>query len=307
MLTLKGTFLATIKVDFDPQLYLDPIGYANAKHIKADMRKDKSATIVVVGKERRGKTTFADIFGAVIDPDLDTAHVVFPTAELRAAVNKEREHCYRVILQDEGAETWLSDEAAGADAKEMVRMFMETGYKNLCVIILIPDYAKVQRYLKAHRVDVLIRIVKRGTYHFYSESRAKAIKINHDTKQIMWGKPNFAGWYRPFPKTAFWEEVERKKRFHLGSKDDDPRVIAAKIKIMKLMKKTVNSRMAAAMMGLRPTQFQHSIARGSLSKYGVKPVKFGNAKRWFITDITRLVKLHIGGNIDMILREEQGD
>jgi len=281
------------KLDFSPREYIDQMGQHAADWHRSELRHDKSITIIIVGKERMGKTTFAAIYAGLIDPTLCLRRCVFPTSELKKAIHEQPEHCYRVVLQDEGAETWLSGDALSGDSKDMVRYFMETGYKNLCIIINIPDVSRVQSYLKSHRADCLIRIVNRGVYAFYSEVRLRAIHYDQTSKKVIWPKPNFYGHFRKIENSSFMRSLELKKRQHLGHKELNPAAVKMIEQQEKMREITIDSKQAAKMLGYSLHAFLQRYYSGSLKKSGLMPLKvgIGNKRvRWWISDVKKLCK-----------------
>lgn len=281
------------KIDFNPREYIDQLGQHAADWFRSELRQDKSITGLVVGKERMGKTTFAAAFAGLIDPTLCLRRCVFPTSELKRAIHEQPEHCYRAILQDEGAETWLSTDALSGDAKDMVRYFMETGYKNLCIIINIPDVSRVQSYLKSHRADFLIRIVNRGIYAFYSEVRLRGIHYDQTSKRVIWPKPNFYGRFKKIPNSSFMRGLELKKRRHLGHKELNPAAVKMIEQQEKMREQTIDSWQAAKMLGMNVNTFYARYYDGTWKRKGLKPLMTGISSkrvRWWIKDVKLLCR-----------------
>jgi len=290
--------------DFSPRDFIDQMGQHAAGWVRSELRHDKSYTIIIVGKERMGKTTFSAIFGCLIDPTLCLRRCVFPTAELKKAIHEQPEHCYRVVLQDEGAETWLSGDALSGDAKDMVRYFMETGYKNLCVIINIPDVSRVQSYLKSHRADCLIRIVHRGVYAFYSEVRLRGIHYDQTSKRVIWPTPNFYGHFKKVPNSSFMRALELKKRKHLGHKELNPAAVKMIEQQEKMRAITIDTNTAAKMLGLKPPTFYKHYKEKRFKKLGIEPLITGmgsKRRRWWIKDVRQLQRVYGIGFKDTLL------
>ncbi len=152
-----------MKIDFKPTEYLDKYGIANFQGIAQEIRHDKDWVMLIVGPEREGKSTLGMIVTGVVDPTLDLKYVTFPTADLRYAISRAPK--YSGIIQDEGAETWLSSEGNTKESRKMTRSFMQIGEKNLFIVIIVPDFQSVKRFLAKHRAHTLLRVKKRGTYY----------------------------------------------------------------------------------------------------------------------------------------------
>lgn len=286
----------TERLGFDPKELIDPAGYANFKGIASELRHDWDWANVIVGGERTGKSVLGHIICAIVDPNYALSRVVFPTPELSYACSKAKP--YSAINQDEGAETWLSADVHSKDAREMTRLFMMVGYKNLFFNINIPDVRLIQRYLKTFRTKSLIRITRRGCYAYYSKNRIREIRIDSNNQSVKWPVANFRGTFKSIPKASqFWVAYLAKKAEHIGSKGTyNPKVIAEQLKMERALKNTVDLKEAAKIMGMNSRTLSAWIRDGSLKKvYHVEA--FRNLKGWRLRfcDAVHMAK-HIYGD-----------
>jgi energy-coupling factor transporter ATP-binding protein EcfA2 len=280
-----------VRLDFNPQEYIDDRGLWNAQGIAKELRKDKDWVFLVVGPERSGKSTLALIWAGLIDPHFDTKRICFPSAELRFAVQRARP--YQAVIQDEGAESWLSTEGMSKESRKMVKMFMACGKKNLAIFIVIPDFQSVKRYLAKHRAHTLLRITRRGCYNFYSKNRIGKIKFEQQTRSIQWPKPNFRGYYRRPPKdTPFWVEYERKEKAHkFGKGAENPKVAEEEMRVDRMLSTTADLHDAAKMAGVNRGTLLVWVNNGVLRRrYRVKPIRTYRGWRIAIPDVLRLRK-----------------
>jgi hypothetical protein len=291
------------KVDFDAEYLLDPKMVSNLRKIKQYLREDHDWVTIIHGPERGGKSTLGHECNAIVDDEYDTAHVVFPTSELRYAIAKSPK--YRAIQQDEGAETWLSGDANTADTKKMVKSFMQIGAKNLYFSICLPDAGALNRYMKTHRVNCVLRVMKRGVFAFYSAKRAKTIKKDNNTKKVIWPRPNFVGYFRKIPESCeFWKEYKRKEWEHkFSTRSENPKVIEKELQMERFLRDTLDFRQAARVLGVSSNTVNVWNCNGVLKKrFHVKPMH--GAKGWRLTqsDVMRMRKIIYGNAVDMITK-----
>lgn len=294
-------------IDFDPAKYIDPCGAENFRGIAQELRNDKDWVTLVVGDERLGKSTLSIIIASIVDPTFDTRRITFPSAELRYAISRTRH--YKAIIQDEGAESWLSSEGNTKESRKMTKAFMQIGAKNLAIFINIPDFESVKRYLAKHRAHTVLRVKKRGIYYFYSKNRAKKIKLNAASKTIIWPKPNFAGHWRKLPRTEFWKEYLRKAHDHkFGRHGENPKIVRDELRMEKFYSETVDLHDAAKMIHMNPGTLHTWAYNGVLKKrFKVKPLNCLHGKRLSITDVGRIRKQIYGKSIDNVVKSSGGE
>lgn len=289
-----------VQVDFDPREHIDRIGYMNFKGIAKLLPQDKDWVNIVVGPERSSKSVDSHVLCAIVDPTFCVKRVTFPTAEFRKEVMRAKR--YTAVSQDEGAETWMSLDANSIESKRMVRLFMEVGERNLFINIVIPDFRYLNKYLKGHRANSLIHVTSRGKYDFYSKSRLQQIRIDANTRTVIWAKPNFSGWIRQFPKKEFWKEYVAKKRGFTGSKDKDPKMLALQEKTEKFYKTSMTLREAAITLGMNPSTFATWSATGQLKKrWGVKAIDTMKGYRLRNKDVKLIYMKAYGHTLDGIV------
>lgn len=294
-------------IDFDATKYIDRTGLNNFLGIKHELPDDKDWVILNVGRERGGKSSLAIIVAGIIDPTLTTNRIVFPTAELRYAIQKAG--MYKVVIQDEGVETWLSADANSRDTKKMRKTFMQMGEKNLVVIINIPSYAEAAKFISRWRAHTILRVVARGKYYFYSANRVDEIRKQAATNKIIWPKPNFIGFWRKPPATEFWKEYKRKAHEHkFGRHGDNPKIIQAAMKMEKFKSETVDFHDLSKMVDVPIGTLRVWASTGVLKKrYGIKTIDSYKEKRIWLKDANRL-KIQLYSNaVDNTTKEKGGE
>lgn len=183
------------------------------------------------GLERGGKSGFAlllawflsKVCGMKFDWSPAMSHVFFYDANTaEKMMNIENGS---VVILDEGGEALFSRKAMSAIAIEVVQTLMRYGSKNIFLIINIPDWRWIDKYVRTSRVRSLARIrtkpkrVKvegewrvireRGFYRFHS--RKQVIRATRMKEKL--GEPVFAGRFPDFrkehPQEWAWYEVKK--------------------------------------------------------------------------------------------------
>lgn len=154
---------------------------------------DYDCFIVVTGKERRGKSTFAVKLGWYLSKKkLTLAHICMDMTEFTGAL----QNCKKgeVIIFDEAGTNLFSREAMTTMNRMLTKAFMVSGIKNIAIILCIPSYWSLDSYIRNHRIDLLFHIPLRGKFKAYSTRRAKQLSIiGAKWKSMSKVKPNVYG------------------------------------------------------------------------------------------------------------------
>ena len=157
-------------------------------------RKDNDWVWVVDGAEGCGKSVFSMQIAKVLDPDFDLSQVCMSPTEFTQAVIKARKG--QCVIFDE-AFTGLSSRASLTEINKMlVGLMMEMRQKNLFVIIVMPTFFMLDKYVALFRA--------RGLFHLYFKDgrRGRWIYFNNRKKKLLYllGKKLFS--YSK-PKSSF--------------------------------------------------------------------------------------------------------
>jgi hypothetical protein len=141
-----------------------------------------------------------------------------------------------IVIIDEGGEALMSRKAMEREVIKVVQTLMIYGSKNVFLIINIPDWRWVDKYVRQSRVRSLceintiprfirskevedeVRVVReRGFYSFFS--RRKVLKASEHEPATL-GKPNFYGRFASFKESYpnEWEWYSEKKTEFLKEK-----------------------------------------------------------------------------------------
>ena len=141
--------------------------------------KDKDCILALDGREGAGKSTLALQIGKYVDPTLDLSRVVFNAEEFRQAIFKAKKG--QCIIFDE-AFTGLSSRAALSGInRTLISLMMQMRQKNLFVIIVLPTFFLLDKYVALFRARALIHVYEnkgvRGYFRLYNSKLKKLLYI----------------------------------------------------------------------------------------------------------------------------------
>ena len=171
---------------------------------------DFDSFVVICGNERLGKSTLAAQLGMYItDGKLSVDNICMTTEEFLKQLKETKKG--DTIIFDEAGTALYSREAMTTMNRMLTKAFMVSGLKNICIILCIPDFFSLDSYVRMHRINLLLYVVKRGRYLSYSKKRAKGISLKGSKmKNVRVVKSLDYGWFpKQFPKEL--EEAYRKK------------------------------------------------------------------------------------------------
>ena len=172
-------------------------------------KKDKDFLMVVDGREGSGKSTLSLQIGKYVDNTLDLSRVCFTPEEFRQAIfSATKGQC---VIYDEAFTGLSSRSAVSKINKMLVSLMMQMRQKNLFVIIVLPTFFQLDKYVAMFRAKSLL--------HVYENKgrRGYFLGFNHNKKKALYLKGTKEYTYR-YVRTDF------KGRFYgvfaLGGKDD---------------------------------------------------------------------------------------
>lgn len=142
-------------------------------------KKDKDFVLAIDGKEGSGKSTFALQIGKYIDNSLDLSRVVFDGESFRTAILNAKKG--QVVIFDE-AFTGLSSRAALSSVnRALVSLMMQMRQKNLMVIMVLPTFFLLDKYVALFRARALIHVYessrRRGYFRVYNSRLKKTLYL----------------------------------------------------------------------------------------------------------------------------------
>lgn len=143
------------------------------------IKKDEDYVIVIDGEERSGKSTLGFQIGKYLDPTLNVAGVCFDPNEFRKAVlEAQKGQC---IIFDE-AYRGLSAKGALTEVNRiLVSLMMEMGQKNLIVIIILPTFYLLEKYVALWRARGLFHVFRKrgnkGYWTFFNRKKKQTLYL----------------------------------------------------------------------------------------------------------------------------------
>ncbi len=174
-------------------------------------KKDEDYCILIDGRERQGKSVFGFQIGRYIDPSLSLNRICFSSDEFRKAILNAKKG--QVVIFDEAYRGFGSTSALSEVNKILRAMMMEMGQKNLCVIIILPTFYLLEKYVALWRTRVLIHIRRKGYFSCFNARKKQELYLNPIGKRnysYSHVKTGFKG--RFYGKYAIDEQQYRKKK-----------------------------------------------------------------------------------------------
>lgn len=139
-------------------------------------KKDEDCVIAVDGAEGSGKSTLALQIGKYVDPTLNLKRVAFTAEEFRTEVLKAKKR--QVIIFDEAFTGFSSRASLSGTNKTLISLMMQIRQKNLFIIIVLPTFFLLDKYLALWRTKFLVHVYKskgeKGYWRIYN-SRKKTL------------------------------------------------------------------------------------------------------------------------------------
>lgn len=126
------------------------------------LEQDKDALIVFSGPEGEGKSTLAIQFCSWVDPNFNAKRICMDGDTFLRQLDERQKG--DSILLDEASLDLLARDAMSRMTKLMVKTMTVMRQKNLFVAICIPNFHLLDKYVKYHRIHILIQIKERGRY-----------------------------------------------------------------------------------------------------------------------------------------------
>ena len=181
------------------------------------LKKDFDWVHVVTGYEGVGKSTLAMHICNYIDRNFNVDKIVFSADELIKAVKNSSPG--DAIMVDEGALIFFSRDSMTKESKKAIRLLTGMRTYNLFIVINIPNFFILDKYIREHRVKTLTRVVMRGWFWFYSPARVKMLKIDDKTKKVNWDIWNYRDSFKKFKGELWNQYIEKKKKLVLENSD----------------------------------------------------------------------------------------
>ena len=142
-------------------------------------KRDKDCLIALDGNEGSGKSTLALQIGKYVDPTLNLSRVVFDAETFRAAILKaEKGQC---VIFDEAFTGLSSRSSLSGVNRTLISLMMQIRQKNLFVIMVLPTFFLIDKYVALFRSRALIHVYecsgRRGYFKIYNRRKKKLLYL----------------------------------------------------------------------------------------------------------------------------------
>jgi len=143
------------------------------------LKKDKDCVIAVDGREGSGKSTFAFQVAKYIDPTFNLSRIVFSPDEFREAIYKAKKG--QAIVFDEAFTGFSSRSSLSGINRVLVSLMMQMRQKNLLVLIVLPTFFLLDKYVALFRAKALFHVYEnrgnRGYFRVYNSKLKKLLYL----------------------------------------------------------------------------------------------------------------------------------
>lgn len=175
-------------------------------------KNDKDCIIAIDGEEGSGKSWLALQWAKYIDPSFNLNRVVFTPEEFRDAIYKAKKG--QSIVFDEAFTGFSSRAGLSSVNKTLVSLMMQVRQKNLFIVIVLPTFFLLDKYISLFRTRILVHVYqnkgRRGFFRVYSKFKKRELILNRKARTYSYGvstkkKGRFYGVF------ALGDEIEEKK------------------------------------------------------------------------------------------------
>ncbi len=210
------------------------------------LEKDWDRVYLIDGGEGSGKSLLGLQLGKYLDPTFNIDRVTFSGKEFSVSIDKASKG--QCIIFDEAFNGLASSGATSKMNRFIVRKLMECRQKNIFIIIILPTFFLLQKYVTLFRSQCLFHVYAtkngdRGYYKIYNRLNKKLLYLK-GAKIYSYKYPYIRNSYRFYGKYPINEQEYRKKkavalRVEEEEKKDD--VYAARIAgLLQIVKEKFN-------------------------------------------------------------------
>ena len=145
------------------------------------VKDDDDWVCLVDGRERAGKSVFAQQLAYYLDRDFNLDNIVFSVDDFLEQIRTAKP--YSCIVWDEAFRGLNKRQAISKVNKKVIQALMEVGQRNLYIIIVLPTFFELDKYAVLHRCKGLFHVhrdsiqnqkgLKRGFFTFFNYNKIK--------------------------------------------------------------------------------------------------------------------------------------
>jgi len=192
------------------------------------LRKDRDMVGVVIGPNRRGKSTLALQLARTVEHggnsgDLPAEAIAMDGEDFWEATQERGQ--YAAIMLDEVSGVFYAKDAMKGDQRKRKKRMKTAAKRNQFIVGCDTQFYQVDKEFRTDKVDFCIMVPSRGEFEFYGPNKLEKFEKDRDSGRAQTPDPDFSG---GFPKLSdeLWEtyqEVEDEKieSKQLDSEDED--------------------------------------------------------------------------------------
>jgi hypothetical protein len=176
------------------------------------INNDNDYCMIVDGKEGTGKSTEGIKYCRTVDKDFRVEQVAFSASEFLTKLQESK--VKKALLWDEAEAGAFSRDSVGSINKLVVKALMVSRAKKIFLVMVIPSFFLIDKYLRMHRVGMLVHLPRRGSIECFSSNQIKRLTVNGDKYwDYKSAAPSFTEHCAPIPKSdKFWQAYMVRKR-----------------------------------------------------------------------------------------------
>lgn len=144
-------------------------------------KKDEDYVLVIDGEERSGKSTLAQQIAKYIDPTFNETRMCLSPDEFKQQISGAKHRKIAVVFDE--AYGGMGSAGVLSETNRIIKgMVMEMGQKNLFVIIVLPTFYLLDKYVAIWRAKGLLHVFKtrktKGIWRWFNRKKKRALYLS---------------------------------------------------------------------------------------------------------------------------------
>lgn len=197
-------------------IYLDGFLKKRLDNVLYIQSKDWDCCFVIDGVEGSGKSTLGFICSYYLNPNLSLDNIAIDGNDALKKLEKLPDKS--LLMVDEGALMFSSKDAMKREQKKLIQVISVIRQKNMVLIIVLPSYFELNKYLAVHRSRFLLHVystadLERGRFAYFGTKKKRVLYELGRKNNYSYGRPrsDFVGRFKIFdPFGKEYKELKRK-------------------------------------------------------------------------------------------------
>ena len=197
-------------------IYLDGFLKKRLDNVLFIQSKDWDCCFIIDGVEGSGKSTLGFICSYYLNPKLTLENIAIDgndaLKKLQSLPDKS------LLMIDEGALMFSSKDAMKREQKKLIQVISVIRQKNMILIIVLPSYFELNKYLAVHRSRFLLHVystanLERGRFAYFGTKKKRGLYELGRKNNYSYTRPrsDFVGRFREFnPFGKAYKDLKRK-------------------------------------------------------------------------------------------------